>query len=144
MIESLLLAGSLAIAPVTAGTATPMIAAAAIPQRWRAFSACVSERESNGNYRARNRSSSAQGRWQFLDTPWRVNGGIEWIVLRQMKRHGATWAERRKAYMRLSTTRIQMWPAWAQDAAFVGVVTERPTGWRHWSLPGSRCDRLVP
>ena len=143
MIEAIALAGALLAGPSTAGTAVT-VRASEIPARWQPFASCVSQRESNGNYRARNRSSSASGRWQFLDTAWRVNGGIEWIVLRQMKRAGATWKARQATYRMLSRTPIHRWPSWAQDAAFVGVVTERPTGWRHWSLPGSRCQGLVP
>ena len=143
MIESLVLAGALMAGPATAGTAAIAHRASEIPTAWQPFAACVSKRESNHNYRARNPISSAQGRWQFLDRAWRVNGGIEWIVLRQLKKHGATWEARKKVYRQLTTTRIQMWPGWAQDAAFVAVVTERPTGWRHWRN-GDRCDRLVP
>jgi len=147
MIESIILAGALLSGPATAGTAAveqAQAAASAIPRAWRPFASCVSDRESHGNYAARNRSSSASGRWQFLDNAWRVRGGIEWIVVRQMKKHGASWEVRKRWYARLSATPIYRWPAWAQDAAFVGVVTERPTGWRHWSLPGHRCQSLVP
>ena len=147
MIESIVLAGALMAGPATAGTAVieqAQAAAALIPKAWRPFAECVSKRESNHNYRARNPRSSAQGRWQLLDTAWRVNGGAEWIVLRQLKRQGVSWEVRKRIYAQLTKTRIQLWPAWAQDAVFVAVVTERTTGWRHWSLPGSKCQGLVP
>lgn len=119
-------------------------AAAVIPVPWRPFAECVSRRESNHNYRARNPRSSAQGRWQLLDQAWRVNGGVEWIVSRQLRKVGLTWAQRAGWVTKLDATPIYKWPAWAQDAAFVGVVTERSTGWRHWYLSGSKCNRLVP
>jgi len=145
MIESIVLASVLMAGPSTAGTAEQaQTAASVIPKAWRPFADCVSKRESNGNYRARNRSSSASGRWQFLDLPWRVNGGIEWIVSRQLQRAGVAWSVRKPIVKRLDATPIYRWPAWAQDAAFVGVITERTTGWRHWSLPGSKCQGLVP
>jgi hypothetical protein len=64
--------------------------------------------------------------------------------LRQLKKQGVSWPVRERIYQRLSSTRIQLWPEWAQDAAFVGVITERRTGWRHWSLPGHRCQSLLP
>lgn len=136
MIESLALAGVLMAGPLTqAGT---------IPTPWQPFAACVSRRESNDNYKARNRSSSAAGRWQFLDSAWRVRGGIEWIVSRQLKRAGVPSSQRKRIVVKLDRTPIHQWPAWAQDAAFVGVITERPNGWRHWYLAGSPCNRLAP
>ena len=146
MIESIVLAGALMAGPATAGTAAveQTQAAAEIPTAWRPFADCVAKRESNHNPRARNPRSSAQGKWQFLDQAWRVRGGIEWIVLRQLKKQGVSWEARKRIYWKLTNTRIQLWPEWAQDAAFVGVVTERTTGWRHWSLPGSKCQGLVP
>lgn len=147
MIESIVLAGALMAGPATAGTAAveqAQTAASLIPRAWRPFAECVSKRESHHNYRARNRSSSASGRWQFLDLQWRVNGGIEWIVSRQLKRAGVAWSARKPIVKYLDATPIYRWPEWAQDAAFVGVVTERRTGWRHWSLPGHRCQSLVP
>ena len=122
----------------------PMQQAGTIPGAWQPFAACVSRRESNGRYQARNPRSSAQGRWQFLDRAWRVNGGIEWIVSRQLKKAGVSWKGRITWVRRLDATPTYRWPSWAQDAAFVGVVTERNTGWRHWHHPGSKCNRLVP
>lgn len=147
MIETVVLAAALMAGPGISTTTLEQAqtSASAIPAKWRTWAECVSQRESGGRYDARNRSgSTAQGRWQFLDRAWRVQGGIEWIVLRQLKAQGVTWRDRKRAYGRLSATPIYRWPAWAQDAAFVGVITERSTGWRHWSLPGHRCQRLLP
>jgi len=136
MILETILAGVIATSPIDR--------VSHIPTAWQPFAACVSRRESNGRYQARNPKSSAQGRWQFLDNAWRVNGGIEWIVSRQLKKAGVSWKGRITWVRRLDATPIYRWPAWAQDAAFIGVVTERSTGWRHWYLSGSRCNGLVP
>lgn len=122
----------------------PTAQAGQIPTAWQPFARCVAQRESNGRLNARNPRSSAQGRWQFLDQAWRVDGGIEWIVSRQLRKVGMAWRERAGWVRKLDATPIYRWPAWAQDAAFVGVITERPTGWRHWHHPGSRCNTLVP
>ena len=35
-----------------------------------AFMRCVSNRESHGNYKAENPTSTASGRWQFIDASW--------------------------------------------------------------------------
>jgi hypothetical protein len=122
----------------------PTVQAGQIPAAWQPFARCVAQRESNGRLNARNPRSSAQGRWQFLDQAWRVDGGIEWIVSRQLRKVGMAWKDRAGWVRRLDATPIYRWPAWAQDAAFVGVVTERSSGWRHWHHPGSRCNALVP
>jgi hypothetical protein len=122
----------------------PTAQAGQIPTAWQPFARCVAQRESNGRLNARNPRSSAQGRWQFLDQAWRVDGGIEWIVSRQLRKVGMAWKDRAGWVRRLDATPIYRWPSWAQDAAFVGVVTERSTGWRHWHHPGSRCNALIP
>lgn len=136
MILESLLAGVLLSAPT--------VQAGQIPAAWQPFARCVAQRESNGRLNARNPRSTAQGRWQFLDQAWRVDGGIEWIVSRQLRKVGMAWKDRAGWVRRLDATPIYRWPGWAQDAAFVGVVTERSTGWRHWHHPGSRCNALVP
>lgn len=137
MILEALLAGVIATGPTSQ--------VGQIPPPWEAFAHCVSARESGHRYHARNRGgSTAQGRWQFLDRAWRIQGGIEWIVSRQLKKAGMAWSQRKQWVIKLDDTPIYRWPAWAQDAAFVGVVTERPDGWRHWHLSGSKCNRLVP
>jgi len=146
MIETIALVGALMSGPVAAGTAVVEMqtGAAEIPKVWKPFAQCVAQRESHGNPRAKNPTSSAEGKWQFLDTQWRIRGGIEWIVLRQLKKQGMNWQQRQRIYWQLTNNRIKDWPEWAQDAAFVGVVTERSSGWRHWSLPGHRCQSMIP
>jgi hypothetical protein len=112
---------------------------AVIPQRLRPWASCVSERESGGSYSARNPASSAQGRWQLLDTAWRVNGGIEHIVARRLAAHGVPRPTVRAIRQHLDATPIYRWPAPYQDAAFVQIVQEG--GARHWAGPGCGLPR---
>ena len=75
MIDAILLQAVVFAGPATAGTAAVVhaqVSASQIPSRWQRFARCVSERESHGNYRAKNPRSTAMGRWQFLDKAWRT------------------------------------------------------------------------
>ena len=40
-------------------------------KKWEPFRRCVVYRESRGDYRARNKNSSAAGAYQFLASKWR-------------------------------------------------------------------------
>lgn len=121
--------------------ATAMRQASAIPARYREFAACVSRRESGGSYTARNPRSSAQGRWQLLDTQWRVHGGIQYVVSRRLKEYGVPAGVRRIVRDYLHATPIYRWPGVYQDVAFAEIVDSG--GWRHWS-GGHGCNALVP
>ena len=144
MIDGLILQAAVLIGPVTAGsvvTAHATDAASQIPKRWQKFAACVSHRESHGNYRAKNRSSSASGRWQFLDRQWRR--GLSYMVRDRLIEHGTPKAHANSIQRKLAKTPIQKWAPWAQDAGFVAVITsDEGNGWRHWAN-GGRCDRLA-
>lgn len=131
---------------------SPIHKAAVIPQAWRPFAACVLKRESGGTLnnpksglRARNQSgSSGSGRWQFLDTAWRVRGGLHWMVWQRLVDHGMPRPKAKRIRERLAATPIYLWRSEFQDAGFVAVVTASPNGWRHWSLAGSPCNRKAP
>jgi len=112
--------------------------ASTIPARWRPFADCVSDRESSGSYSARNPSSSAAGRWQFLDNSWRE--GLAHMVRQRLVRFGLPAAQGRAVRIYLQATPIHRWPAPYQDAGFAEVV-ERG-GWFHWT--GHTCNRLAP
>lgn len=144
MIDGLILQAAVLIGPVTAGsvvTAHATVAASQIPKRWQKFAACVSHRESHGNYRAKNRSSSASGRWQFLDRQWRR--GLSYMVRDRLIEHGTPKAHANSIQRKLAKTPIQKWAPWAQDAGFVAVITsDDGRGWMHWSN-GGKCDRLA-
>ena len=131
--------------PSRGAHAAPVLAAATIPPTWRPFAACVLDRESGGTLTrpqsgvaARNPSSSASGRWQFLDTSWRR--GLAYMVKDRLIRSGMPRAQARTVRQYLQATHISQWPGPFQDAGFAEVV-ERG-GWFHWSLPGSRCNAL--
>lgn len=158
------MAASLLLAAISLGVAhdpalgaaprvTPEQAASRVPADQRAFAACVLDRESGGTLgdpksglRARNASSSASGRWQFLDRQWRVNGGLEWMVAERLATHGMPAKAARKVRIRLGRTPIHRWPSWAQDAGFVAALNAdgKWSGWRHWYQAGSRCNGYVP
>lgn len=133
----------LTASPVTAGTVVPSAAvqsASRVPSRWQRFAACVSQRESHGNYQARNKTSSASGRWQFLRA-WQR--GLSYMVRDRLIAHGMEKAHANSIQRKLAKTPIHLWEPWAQDAGFAAVITAKDgKGWRHWSN-GGRCDRLA-
>lgn len=104
------------------------------PNRWETFRRCVIHRESRGNYRAANKSSSARGAYQFLDRSWRDS--LVWMLLPEHRRQGLG-AEVRA----LRDKPIHEWNRYWQDAAFWTVINAKPDNWRHWR--GGSCDRLV-
>jgi len=114
--------------------------AADIPDQWQRFADCVSDRESGGSYTARNPSSSAQGRWQFLDTSWRVNGGLHHMVVKRLRAHGLPDQAAVQLRRHLRDTPIAEWPGPYQDTGFVAVVLSG--GQHHWNGPG--CTGLAP
>ena len=86
-------------------------------QKWAPIRKCISQRESNHNYRARNPQSSAQGAYQFLDSQWRVS------LTHMMMREAKTMSER-QAIKALRQSPIAKWSRYWQDRAFY-------TAWRH-------------
>lgn len=141
MIESLVLTAAVMAGPASAGTVVfshVTASAAHIPSRWQRWADCVSNRESHGNYKARNRASSAAGRWQFLRA-WQR--GLSFMVRDRLIAHGMDRAHAKSIQRRLAKTPIHLWEPWAQDAGFAAVIAH-PQGWRHWSN-GGRCDRLA-
>jgi hypothetical protein len=136
------LAAALIVSPAT----SPAEHAATIPTAQRAFAACVSHRESHGNYAAKRSEagSSAAGKWQFLDKQWRR--GLSYMVAERLRAFGMSAHDAAVIRRHLAATRIDTWAPAYQDAAFVAVLNARGpwTGWRHWFLAGSKCNRLVP
>lgn len=132
------LAAAIALTPVSAAHQ-----AAHIPPKYQAFASCISARESHGNYKARGDESSAQGRWQFLDKQWRH--GLAFMVADRLHHFGMSLHESKRVRIHLQSLSIDKWPAYAQDAAFVAVISARGpwSGWRHWYLPGSKCNTLA-
>lgn len=141
MMAAAALAALLTITP-----AAPVQHASQIPVSQQAFAACVGQRESHDNYRARRleSGSSAAGRFQFLDAQWRQ--GLAYMVAGRLQHFGMSHAQADRIRKQLQSAAINHWPAWAQDAAFAAALNGRGpwTGWRHWFLQGSKCNRLVP
>jgi len=104
------------------------------PARWETFRRCVIHRESRGNYRAANKSSSARGAYQFLDRSWRQS--LVWMLLPEHRKQGLANEVRS-----LRDKPIHEWNRYWQDAAFWTVINAHPSNWRHWR--GGSCDRLV-
>lgn len=138
------LAAALTMSPAT--THPAVNAASTIPASQQAFASCVSHRESRGSYTSKGDHSSARGRWQFLDRQWRVNGGLTWMVAARLRAFGMPAAQARTIRLQLQAKPIDRWAPAYQDTAFIAVLNAHGawSGWRHWHLPGSRCNRLVP
>lgn len=141
------MAAAVLAAATLLGSAHPhpaVLKAAEIPASQQAFAACVSHRESRGSYTARGDESSARGRWQFLDTQWRR--GLSYMVAARLRHFGMPAKQARHIRIQLTHTSIDKWKPAYQDAAFVAVLNADGawSGWRHWHLAGSKCNRLVP
>lgn len=125
--------------------AGPVRASAAVPSRWRSFAECVLRRESGGVLHnkqsredARNGSSSAAGRWQFLQA-WQRGGSF--MVRDRLIQFGMPNGKAREVRIHLGAKPIYQWDGWYQDILFNEVV-ERG-GWTHWT-GGAGCNSLVP
>lgn len=137
------LAAAIALSPA-ATHETASAAAAQIPESQVAFAHCVSHRESRDNYQARGDQSSARGRWQFLDLQWRH--GLSFMVAERLVRFGMSKRDAKHVRVHLQSIPIDRWKPDYQDAAFVAALNANGnwSGWRHWYLNGSPCNRLVP
>lgn len=114
--------------------------ASAPPRGWHAFAECVEQRESGGSSTAVNKSSGAAGLFQLMPA-WR--SGAPYIVRERLLQFGATRAQAKAVRIYLSGLgRIEKWPALYQRMVFAEVVEDGL--WHHWTLPGSRCQGLVP
>lgn len=106
-----------------------------------AFMHCVAERESRGKPTAVSHSGKHRGKYQVTPA---MGVGMSWHVLPWLK----TWRKDAVAYSAtLRRTPMNKWPERVQDAAFVLTLHhdgDRWSGWRHWYLAGSRCNKLVP
>lgn len=126
-----------------ARTITAARSASAIPNEWKAFQACVADRESSGSYTAQNPTSSAQGKYQFLDNNWREGGA--WNVYKRLTKHGATRKEANRIRLVLREAPIKTWRPKYQEILFAEVLLSgEGMGWKHWYLAGSPCNKLVP
>jgi muramidase (phage lysozyme) len=102
--------------------------------RWEAWRKCVVWRESRDNPKARNRTSSASGTYQFLDRAWRKS--LTWMLLPEHK-------NQRRDVIALRAIPINAWPRYWQDAAF-WTVLDHGKGAKHWAAQRSACNAVRP
>lgn len=98
---------------------------------------CIIQRESRGNYRAANKSSSARGAYQFLDSQWR--DGLVWMMLDEEPK-GSPLRDEIKA---LRDTPIHKWNRYFQDRAF-WTAYRHGQGSHHWHYPPVPCPSGRP
>ena len=137
------LAAALTVSPAT--TPHPAVeAASVIPGTQQSFAYCVSHRESRGNPAAKSRVSSSAGKWQFLQSTW--GQSLPWMIAERLRDFGMRPAQARQIRITLQRTPIHKWDEAYQDIGFIAVLNARGpwSGWRHWHLAGSKCNRLVP
>ena len=110
--------------------------AATFPPSIRPFAACVIHRESKGSLDqrqsgsgARNPSSSAQGRWQFLNNDWQHS--LPWHVRDRLVQFGMPKAEANKIRRYLDRREIATWDGLWQDIGF--IETMERGGKFHWN-----------
>lgn len=118
-------------------------AAARVPKDQIAYAECVSYHESRGNYKAIGDSSSARGRWQFLDKQWRH--GLSYMVANRLVEFGMPKSKSKKLVKNLQSISIDNWQPIYQDVAFVAALNAKYkwSGWTHWAV-NSKCNQLVP
>ena len=116
--------------------------AATIPKSLRGWAACVIRRESGGSIDdwssgsgARNPASSAQGRFQFLDTSWRR--GLSFMVRDRLIQFGMPKSQASKVRHYLASRPIYRWEGVYQQVGFLEVV-ERG-GRFHWNGGSHSC-----
>ena len=98
-------------------------------KKWERNRKCIMKRESRFDYRAANKSSSARGAYQFLDSKWRVS--LTHMLMPEHK-------DRKKEVKALRKKPIHKWSRYWQDAAFY-VAWQNCKGAKHWYYPGSNC-----
>ena len=117
------------VAKSTQGYAASLYRGKWYKPKWEDERKCIMKRESHFNYRAANRTSSARGAYQFLDSQWRRS-----LTYMLMPEH----ADRKKEIKALRDKPIHKWNRYWQDAAFF-TVWRHGEGKHHWYYPGSNC-----
>lgn len=103
--------------------------------KWKKIRACIMERESGGSYWAFNRSSTARGAYQFLDSQWRQS--LVWMMIAESKQTGDGLIPTIK---KLRKKPIHRWNRYFQDRAFYTAL-RHGKGLFHWNatVKGTGC-----
>jgi hypothetical protein len=104
-------------------------------EKWKDIRACIMKRESNFQYKAANKTSSARGAYQFLDNNWR--NGLVWMMIAESKKTGDGLISEAK---KLRKKPIHKWSRYWQDRAFYTAL-RHGRGLHHWkaTIPGTGC-----
>lgn len=145
--SALLLACSIVIflcSTAVAKSNDPIKAASVIPTTQIEYAMCVGYQESRDNYLATNSMSSAQGRWQFLDSKWRR--GLSYMTEKRLIEFGMDIEEAKTIRETLKIKPINTWKPVFQDIGFLAVLNAKYqwSGWKHWYIKESKCNDLVP
>lgn len=117
------------VAQSTMGYAESLYKGKWFHKKWEDERKCIMKRESRFNYKAANKSSTARGAYQFLDSQWR-----ESLTHMLMPEH----KDQRAEVKALRDKPIHKWSRYWQDAAFY-TAWRHGEGKHHWYYPGSRC-----
>jgi muramidase (phage lysozyme) len=101
--------------------------------KWENSRRCIMKRESHFSYRAANKSSTARGAYQFLDSQWR--DGLVWMMLKESKKTNDGLSAEIKT---LFDKPIHKWSRYYQDRAFF-TAWQHGQGKHHWYYPGHNC-----
>ena len=133
-------------APSRGAHSSPIREAATVPPKYSDWAACVLRRETGGVLHnkqsredARNNSSSASGRWQYLKA-WQHGGSF--MVRDRLVDFGVPRADAKRVRQHLQGTPIHKWDGWFQDILFNEVI--KRGGQKHWYNGGDKCDRMMP
>lgn len=116
------------VAESTKGYAPSLYQGKWYKKKWEDERKCIMQRESRFNYKAANKSSSARGAYQFLDSQWR--DGLVWMMLDE--------GGNKKEIRSLRDKPIHKWSRYYQDRAFF-TAWRHGEGKKHWHYPGSHC-----
>lgn len=117
------------VAQSTMGYAESLYQGKWFHEKWEDERKCIMNRESRFNYKAANKSSTARGAYQFLDSQWRES--LTHMLMPEHKDH-------REEVKALRDKPIHKWSRYWQDAAFY-TAWRHGEGKHHWYYPGSRC-----
>lgn len=128
--------------PSRGGHSRVVTQAARVPAGIRDWAECVVRRESGGTLDriqsgvgARNPSSSASGKFQFLDNSWRR--GLSFMVRDRLVRFGMPRSEANKVRRYLGARPISEWHGYWQTIGFLEVVHRG--GRHHWNGGSHSC-----